>query len=249
MKSVRKALEILDSFTLDIKYQGVTEIATKLGFQKSSVHGLLNTLKDKGYIIYDPKTRKYCLGFKILELSKRISYRLDLRNIALPIMQELAKNCEEDIALNILVEGRRLCVEIVESRYFVRQFVPISRALPLHCSAAGKAMLAFLSNHQIESIIKRYGLPQFTEKTITNEKVLMAELKRIEAQRYAESYEEYGKDAAAIAFPLFDIEGSTIGSLSIQSTVNRITPQTKDHFITEGLKAAEKINLLLQAIA
>ena len=105
-------------------------------------------------------------------------------------MKELSKSCEEDIALNILVEGRRLCIEIVESRYFVRQFVPISRALPLHCSAAGKAILAFLAKHQIESIIKRYGLPQFTENTITNEKVLMAELKRIEAQGYAESYEE-----------------------------------------------------------
>ncbi|MBW1973760.1 MAG: IclR family transcriptional regulator, partial [Deltaproteobacteria bacterium] len=223
MKTVRKALAILNSFTQDVKPLGVTEIAKKLGIHKSSSHALLAALKDEGYVVFDPETRKYYLGFKILELARKISYKRDLRDLSLPIMQELSKRCDEDVALNILVEGKRVCISLVESRYFVRQFVPLGKALPLHCSAAGKVLMAYLSQKEIEAIIKNYGLPAFTPNTITEKDRLIKELKKVKEKGYGESREEYGKDAAALAFPIFDSKGKVVASLSIQSTVNRLT--------------------------
>ena len=246
MKTVKKAIMLLESFEADTKYQGVTEISKKLGFQKSTIHGLLNTLKANGYILYNPINRKYCLGFKILELAKRVSYPNDLRQISIPIMEDLAKVCEEDIALNILVEGRRLTIELVESRFFVRQIVPLNKPLPLHCSAAGKAMMAFQDEKTIHDIIARHGLPQFTSHTITDEKVLIGQLETVRSRGYAESREEYGRDAAAIAFPILGKTGSAIGSLSIQSTINRITEETTPFLVAEGKKAVERINSILK---
>jgi DNA-binding IclR family transcriptional regulator len=70
-------------------------------------------------------------------------------------------------------------------------------------------------------------------------------LEIIRAQGYAESREEYGRDAAAIAFPILGKNGSAIGSLSIQSTINRITEEAKAHLIKEGLKSTLKINSIL----
>ena len=245
MKTVRKALAILESFSLETKYQGVTEISKKLGFHKSTTHAILNTLKDEGYIIYEPDTKKYSLGFKILRLSKIIAYQSELRSYALPIMEDLSKKCEEDIALNILVEGRRVCIELVESRYFVRQFVPIGKALPLHCSAAGKAMLAYLTEDQVNNIIRKYGLERFTDNTITDVDVLRRELNLIRERGFAVSYEEYGKDAASIGFPLFNQKGQIIGSLSIQTIITRITEETKKNFIRYGREAANRINEFL----
>ena len=67
-------------------------------------------------------------------------------------------------------------------------------------------MMAFLSDIEVEDIVNRYGLPKFTDKTITNIKKLTDELKNSRNKKYAESYEEYGKDAAAIAFPLFNAQ-------------------------------------------
>ncbi|RLG40772.1 MAG: hypothetical protein DRO05_05510, partial [Thermoproteota archaeon] len=191
------------------------------------------------------KSRKYALGFKVLELAGRISYRRDLRDLALPIMQDLSKLCEEDIALNILVEGRRICIALVESRYFVRQFVPLGKALPLHCSAAGKVLMAYLSPEEINAIIERYGLPKFTANTITDKNKLLTELQKIKQQGYGESREEYGIDAASIAFPIFNGNREVVASLSIQSTVNRLTDKTKERFIKEGLRASSKISSLL----
>ena len=108
LKTVKKALSILDSFNRESQTQGVTEIANKFGFNKSTTHILLKTLTDENYLIFDSKTKKYSLGFKLLELAGRITYGRDLRDIALPIMQELSETCEEDITLNILVECRRV---------------------------------------------------------------------------------------------------------------------------------------------
>jgi DNA-binding IclR family transcriptional regulator len=245
LKTVKKALAILDSFTPDVQSQGVTEIASKLSMPKSTIHALLSTLREEGYIIYDSVARKYSLGFKPLELAGRIRSNRDLRDLSLPLMEELSRTCEEDVALNIPVEGRRVCIALVESRYFVRQFVPVGRALPLHCSAAGKVLMAYLPGREIDAIIKRHGLPGFTPNTITNKEMLIKELEHVRRRGYAESREEYGKDAAALAFPLCNGKGETVASLSIQSTVNRLTEKTRTTLVSEGLRTSQKISDLL----
>jgi IclR family KDG regulon transcriptional repressor len=245
MKTVKKALAILNSFTRDVPNQGVTEIANRLGMTKSTVHALLKALREEGYVIYDPSTKRYFLGYKPLDLAGRIQYGRDLRDLSRPVMERLSKKIEEDIALNIVAEGRRICTALVESRYFVRQLVPIGKALPLHCSAAGKVLMAYLPSDEVEEIIRRHGLPRFTPRTIIHRERLLAELADIREKGYGESREEFGKDAAAVAFPVFDAKGQILACLSIQSTVNRLNDQTRGKFIREGLLAGKQISDLL----
>lgn len=245
MKTVKKALAILDTFTQDIPSQGVTEIAKKLGLPKSTTFSLLSALREEGYILYDADTRKYSLGFKPLDLAGRIQYRRDLKNLSFPVLQELSKSIGEDIGLNILIEGKRVCIALVESRYFVRHLVPLGKALPLHCSAAGKVLMAYHSRHEIEEMVSRHGLPRFTPNTITQKERLMAELAGIRERGYGESREEFGKEAAALAFPILNRKGEIVASLSIQSTVNRLTDKTRPKFLKVGSRASEKISRLL----
>jgi len=248
LKTVKKALDILDSFTREHPIQGITEIATKLGIHKSTAHSILNTLKEDGFIIYETESRKYRLGFKIIELGGRISYKQDLRELSIAFMQMLSKSCDEDIALNILVEGRRICICLVESRYFVRQFVPLGKALPAHCSAAGKALLAFLPPAELDSIIDKYGLPPFTKNTITDRNTLTRELETIRSRGYGESWEEYGKDAAALAFPILNGQNKAVAALSIQSTISRFKKADLNPLIKEGIQTAEKISQALPGV-
>ena len=98
MKTVKKALAILDTFTQDIQSHGVTEIAKKLGLPKSTTFSLLSILREEAYVLYDANTRRYSLGFKPLDLAGRIQYRRDLKNLSLPILQELSKSIGEDVA-------------------------------------------------------------------------------------------------------------------------------------------------------
>jgi len=245
LKTVKKALAILDTFTQDIQNQGVTEIAKRLGLPKSTTFSLLSALREEGYILYDADTRKYSLGFKPLDLAGRIQYRRDLKNLSFPVLQELSKSIGEDIGLNILIEGRRVCIALVESRYFVRHLVPLGKALPLHCSAAGKVLMAYHPQHEVKEIISRHGLPRFTPNTITQKERLMAELAGIRERGYGESREEFGKEAAALAFPILNRQGEIVASLSIQSTVNRLNDKTRPKFLKEGVRASEKMSRLL----
>ena len=105
MKTVKNALAILDSFTQDVQSQGVTEIAQKLGLHKSSTFYMLSTLREEGYIAYDANTKKYSLGYKLLDLAGRIYYRRDLKSLSFPILQALSQAIEEDITLNNLMKG------------------------------------------------------------------------------------------------------------------------------------------------
>jgi IclR family transcriptional regulator, KDG regulon repressor len=244
LKTVKKALAILETFTQDIQSQGVTEIARKLGLPKSTTFSLLSALREEGYILYDAGTRRYSLGFKPLDLAGRVQHRRDLKNLSFPILQELSKSIGEDVALNVLIEGKRVCIALIESRYFVRHLVPLGKALPLHCSAAGKVLMAYCSKKEIEEMVARYGLPRFMPNTIRQKERLMTELMRIKARGYGESREEFGKDAASLAFPIFDGKGKMVASLSIQSTVNRLNDKTRPKFLKEGFRASEKISRL-----
>lgn len=199
-------------------------------------------MREEGYVIYESKTRKYSLGFKPFELADRIVYKSDIRDLALPAMERLSETSNEDVVLNILVEGKRVCIALVESQYFVRQFVPVGKALPLHCSAAGKVLMAYLSRREISAIIKKHGLPRFTPSTITRKGRLIAELEKTKRMGYGESREEYSREAAALAFPIFNGKGEMAACVSIQSTVNRLVSNAKKRFIKMGLSAAKEIS-------
>lgn len=242
MKTVKKALAVLDLFDKDAQEQNFTDVVKKLGFHKSTTHVLLKTLTELNLLIYDPKTKKYSLGYKLLELAGRITYGRDIRNIAMPVMQELSEKLKEDISLNILVEGRRVCIAIAESQSFVRHIIPLGKALPLHCSAAGKVLMAHLSLDKIHDIIKKYGLQKFTSKTITTTERLLSELKRVRQNGLGESRTEFGEEAAAIAFPIINGKGEIIAALSIQSTVSRLNEKNRNLFVSKGLKASRKIS-------
>jgi len=248
VKTLRKGLAIIDSFQTNCQNQGVTEIANKLGFHKSTTHGLLQALKDEGYVIYDPLTRKYSLGYKALDLAGRISYRKDLREIARPIMQELSKKCDEDVALNILVEGRSISIDVLESQNYIRQIIPLGKPFALHCRAAGKAIMAYLTAAEIDDVIKRYGLPRFTPKTITQKRRLLVELEKIRKDGYAVSRQEFGPEGVSLAFPIFNRNKKIVGSLSCHSTVNRLGRELEERVATEGLKASDKLNQILELI-
>jgi len=248
LKTLKKGLAILNTFNEKVQNQGVTEIANKLGFHKSTTHSLLRTLLEDGYVIHDLATKRYSLGYMLLDLAGRITYRKDLREISHPIMQKLSVQCEEDVALNILVEGRSVTIEVIESQYFIRPIIPLGKPYPLHCRAAGKAIMAYLSNEEIEDIIKRYGLMRYTPKTITEKEKLLLELEKIRQHSYAESRQEFGPEGISLAFPIFNKGHNVIASLSIHSTINRLNEKKQKRFINDGLKAAGMINKILVTI-
>jgi len=101
IKSLQRALNILDLFDEQPAELGITEIAEILGLHKSTAAGLVYTLKHNDTLDQDPETRKYSLGFKLVERASTLLDRFDVRKAALPHLQKLMAWCDESVNLAV----------------------------------------------------------------------------------------------------------------------------------------------------
>jgi len=222
IQSIDRALQILELFSLEKPEWGVTEISKALNIYKSNVHNVLTTLAEKGFIIKDSKTDKYKLGIKFFELGSIVIKNMDLRKIAHPYIEELSKEFNETVHLGILDKGRVISIEGEESAKGLSSHIEIGRRAPLHCTAVGKAIMAYLSEEEINLIIKEKGLKRFTENTITTKKDLRNEFKKIREQGYAVDNIEHEEGVRCVAGPIRDYTGKVIASMSISGPAFRI---------------------------
>jgi len=248
LKTVQKAITILELFTREHPWLGVTEIATQLGLHKGTVHLILSTFKKSGYIIFNSDTKKYGLGFKLRDLAERVSYRHDLRDLCLPRMVTLARDSEEDVSLSIPIDNNWVIMAIARGTQFVRQDTHLGRTLPLYCGAGGRCILAFMEQTRAQRIIDKTIFTGYTENTIVDESRLWTSLEEIRKNRYAAGAEEYYRDAAAVSFPLFDRKGTILGSCTIHSTVSRMDKKFERRLASLGLEATGEMNETLRGM-
>jgi len=222
IQSIDRALQVLELFSLEKPEWGVTEISKALNIYKSNVHNILSTFAEKGFVKKDSKTDKYKLGIKFFELGSVVIKNMDLRKIAHPYIEKLSKEFNETVHLGILDEGRVVSIEREESDKGLCSHIEIGKRTPLHCTAVGKAIMAYLSEEEINFIIKEKGLEKFTENTITNKEELEKEFLKIRKQGYAVDNMEHEEGVRCVAGPIRDYNGKVIASMSISGPAFRI---------------------------
>ncbi len=215
VKSLHKALKILNLFSTERPELGVTQVSQILGIYKSNAHNILSTFEHNRILERNPENGKFRLGVKILEMSNVVSSNLGMRNIIYPFMQELSDKAGEKVYLAIH-DGDGYCVYLDVA--YPHNSLPIRSMLgikaPLYCTGVGKAILAFLPNEVINKVISR-GLKEFTERTITDEEELIKELSSIRKKGYAIDNMEHEFGVKCVGVPLFDSHENVFASLSL----------------------------------
>jgi DNA-binding IclR family transcriptional regulator len=222
IQSIDRALQVLELFSLEKPEWGVTEISKALNIYKSNVHNILSTFAEKSFVKKDSKTDKYKLGIKFFELGSVVIKNMDLRRIAHSYIEKLSKEFNETVHLGILDEGRVVSIEREESDKGLCSHIEIGRRAPLHCTAVGKAIMSYLSENEINLIIKEKGLEKFTENTITNKEKLEEEFKKIREQGYAVDNMEHEEGVRCVASSIRDYSGEVIASMSVSGPAFRI---------------------------
>jgi len=222
IQSIDRALQVLELFSLEKPEWGVTEISKALNIYKSNVHNILSTFAEKGFVKKDSKTDKYKLGIKFFELGSVVIKNMDLRRIAHPHIEKLSKEFNETVHLGVLDEGRVVSIEREESNKGLCSHIEIGKRTPLHCTAVGKAIMAYLSEDKVATIVKGKGLEKYTENTITNEEELEKEFLKIRKQGYAVDNMEHEEGVRCVAGPIRDYNGKVIASMSISGPAFRI---------------------------
>ena len=239
VRSVQRALRILNCFSIEKPAMGVTEISKELGLHKSIVHALLITMEDEGFVQKDSVTNQYFMTYKVFRLGNIVAENIELKEVALPFMTRLRDATGESVALNIIHDQKRLVIGIVESLMPIRLFIHVGQILYLHCSAAGKSLLAWQAKETVDEIIESQGLPQMTPNTITDSQALKEDLQNVLKQGYAFCDGEGVWDAGSVAAPIFDHTGTMVASISIYGPLNRYHEENLREFIehTKGIAA------------
>ena len=242
VQSVSRSLRILEAMGRSDNPQSLAEITDAVQLPKTTVHRLLETLQCEGYVEQNPITRQFLLSSKILELASSFLGRLDVREVARPILMELWQQSQETVHLGLLDNGEVLYVEKLESPHTIRMYSEIGRRAPLHCTGLGKALLANLPTEEIEQIVARRGLQRYTENTLVDQISLLEEIATIRSRGVAFDNEEHEKSVRCVAAPVFDAQGQVIAAISIAGPAFRMTAERQQDLEPYVVKAAQRIS-------
>ncbi len=242
IQSLERALNILSLFTENKMEWGITEISKALGLQKSTVHRLVSTLEEQGFLRQEQATSRYLLGLKFLALSNVTIASLDVRKVALPWMEKLRSEVGETVHLGVLDDGEVISIETAKTWQTLRPAFDIGKRAPLYCTAVGKAIMAFLSEDEIERIINVCGLKKFTERTITEPEALKAQLAEVRRLGYSVDNMEHEEGIRCVGAPIRDYTGAVVASLSISGPSLRIKMERVPELSRLVKDAAAKIS-------
>jgi DNA-binding IclR family transcriptional regulator len=224
VQSVERAVRILKSFNPETPERGVSELSRELGLHKSTVSRLMATLERGGLLTRNPETERYRLGVDLIGLGAQVVSHLDIREVARPLLRKLAEQCQETVNLVVLdAEDVVNLEQYVPASRRIRSFGWVGRRMPPHCTAAGKALLAYLPFDQVMQILPPQ-LECFTERTISNRDEFMKALDPIRSRGYSTAEEELEPGLNVVAAPVFDHLDRVAAAVSISGPSFRVTP-------------------------
>jgi DNA-binding IclR family transcriptional regulator len=208
LSTLARGVEILE-YIKDNSGAKTSDIITELNMPKSTVHSYLSTLRELGLI--SRNEHGYTLGLRLLNFGMESRRKNDLFKLAGPKVKDIAYTVDE--ACNFLIEEDGQMITIYTNTDMNNDpFFRLGLSYDMHVTAGGKAVLARLSDEKIGSILRKKGLPERTENTITTRTELFEEIERIRQQGFAvsdgELAEGFQSVGAAVAFPGEELFGA-----------------------------------------
>jgi len=245
VKSLDRALQILEILGKKKGGFGVTEISNEIDLNKTSVYRMLSTFVRHGYVEQDPETERYKLGYKVLELSSSLLESIDLRVEAKAFLKELENMTNEVIHLVVYDRGEVVYIEKLEGNETLRMHSKVGTRAPMHCTSVGKVILAYLPSSEVSKIVEKYEMKKHTPHTITDKDELYQHLQEVREKGYALDLEENELGITCIAAPIFDHSGKILAAVSVSGPTMRMTDERLDELKDTMMDISRKISTRL----
>ncbi len=204
--SVAKAMELLQLMNQAGKPLLLKDLAALCGYPKSTVFGLLTTMRAYDVVTQTPDGR-YALGMRLFEYGRQVERSWDISMVARPYMEHLCRETGASVMLSVYESGSVITLDQVESREGLRIVSDIGSRLPVFCTSQGKVFLAHMSRAGAENLLRSQSLTQFTPHTITDIPSLLREVEVCRTQGYAIENGEYKIGLRSISAPIHNVEG------------------------------------------
>src|ERR687898_521283 len=234
LRTIEKATQVLDLFSLERPEWGVSEAARTLKLPKSTTSELMSSLANQRLLSHTAKGR-YRLGWRLFELSQTLLGTTEFRREARKVMEELVRTWGETVHLAVLDGVQAVYIEKLQPTPAVK--IKISRAgarLPAHCSGVGKVLLAHCEWEYVAELLEDQGLPALTSNTIN-------ELERVRERGCAYDDEETLVGLCCVAAPIYGSKGKVVASVSLSVPAYRFHSR-KDEYTAAIFDAARHIS-------
>jgi DNA-binding IclR family transcriptional regulator len=223
IQSVDRAARILKALAGGPRRLGVSELADRLGMTRPTVHGLLQTLQAHGFVEQDRDSDKYQLGAGLLQLGNSYLDLNELRSRSIVHAERLATQTRAAVRVGVLHGASIVIVHHVFRPDTAFQVLEVGAQLPVHASALGKAMLAFVPDGVVDDLTSE-PLPKLTSRTLTP-KALRAELDDVRERGVARERDEAVLGESSVAAPIFEHSGQVVGAVGVVGETDQILPR------------------------
>ncbi|EPY10731.1 DNA-binding transcriptional regulator, IclR family [Paenibacillus sp. cl6col] len=237
VRAVERALDILMCFANE-RDISLTELATRVGLNKSTVHRLMTTLEDRGFVLKNGD--KYRLGYRVWELAANLTQVDDPAQLLQPEMELLRDQLDETVSLYVKDGNDRIRIQAVQSNQAIRRVAPVGVRLPLFVGASSKVLLAFAETHELEAALRDSRWPSSIDKDS-----YMKQLEEVRRLGYAVSLEERELGAAAVSVPIMDRNQRLVAALSVSGPVSRMSADTLVSFAPQMMETARRMGTML----
>ncbi len=242
--ALQRGLQILHLFSGSSRGLTAKQVAAASKLPVSTVHRFLANLVSSGFLNRDAEGM-HCLGIACFSIGQAAAVQLDIRRLSLPYLRELNQQTRETVHLTVRHGLSAVYVEKLDSPEPLRIYSRIGASVPLHCTAVGKVLLAYLPPDEQQRILPKLELKRLTPNTVGNMQELKTELFRVRKNGHALDIEEHELHIRCAAAPIWDHTGAVQSSLSITapsfrmpvSRLRQLAPQIQ----AAGLKISAEL--------
>ena len=234
VKSLRKALAVLNSVAAAEHPLTVADIAIRTGITRPTAYRFVQTLVTAGYLVQDMIDGRFSIGFAVLPLASSLLDRNRMRIEALPHLQALAQQTNARANLGILYRSCVMYVAGVEKPALPTIYSRFGKTAPAHCSSLGKAILAYLPEADVRALLSQKPLVAYTPNTITSHAAFAKELADTRERGYAIDRSEHVPSSCCIAAPIFNANHRPVGAIGVSGRGLEFVGQTRGSDTTDG---------------
>lgn len=240
VKSIIKAFAILEQLN-DAEELSISELSAALEMDKTTVHRIVNTIKDTGFVSQNPITKKYSNTMKFYAYGKNVLKKNELGDIARPYIRQIAQLTGETANLGIRVDNQVIYIDRAQSESGVQVATTTGRSIPMYCTGMGKAIMAYLSEDEINSMLSSTELIAYTHNTAVTKEDVLKQLEEVRKRKIAIDHEEFEVGLIAFGAPIFNSDGEPIAAISISCPSLRYDRKKQGAFFEKLLSDAATI--------
>ncbi len=239
---LERGIEIIEYLTKYPKGRTLHEIHQELGIPQTTAYRILCTFVRGEYVRYNEDAKRYKLTMKILMLGYKTLSDYSLLECVLPHMKQLRNEIHETVCFGVMGDCEGVLIEQVQGDHAFCFTMSLGKSFELHCSAPGKAIMAFLPRVESDKYLDRMEFTYHNDKTITDKAEYRRVLERVVEQGYAVDNEEELTGVMCIGAPIFNHVGYPCGAIWTSAPKDRLVRGSVDFFIRRVKLAATQIS-------